>query len=193
MNPYTNNVVNRIGELGARNLWEKQVPQLNSTFAGAGQFGSTRNGAFMNNALRDNTSETLAAQGNALNTGYQNAVLNFQNDATRAGNVADMGQRLAYQDTAMLDTVGQAKQNLDQQSLNQGFQDFQAQQDYPKQQLDWLSQIMRGLPAQAQTNVMQNTAAPITTASPLQQAAAAFAGTRSALTGPTVAPATRPV
>lgn len=186
MNPYVTDVVDRIGTLGSRNLWENQVPQLNSTFAGAGQFGSTRNGDFMNRALRDNTDSTLAAQGSALNTGYQNAVINFQNDATRVGNASNMDQQLTYQDVGMLDASGLKQQNLDQQSLDQGYNDFTTQQQYPKNQLDWLSQIIRGLPAQNQTSGVTSASAPVQTMSPLQQAAAAFAGTRSALTGPSV-------
>lgn len=191
MNPYMDQVVNRIGDLGQRNFTERLLPQINSTFSGSGQFGSDRNMDFLNQGVRDTNESILGQQASALNTGFQNAVTNFQNDATRVGNAANMGQTLSYQDIGMLDASGQKQQNIGQQSLDQGYQDFMAQQNYPKQNLDWLSQIMRGLPAQNQQTEMMSKSAPITTMSPLQQAAAAFAGTRSALTGPSV-PAVKP-
>jgi hypothetical protein len=66
MNPYVNNVVDRIATLGNRNLTENVLPQVNSTFTGAGQFGSTRNADFNLRALRDNQDAVSGAQATAL-------------------------------------------------------------------------------------------------------------------------------
>jgi hypothetical protein len=66
MNPYIDNVVNRIGTLGNRNLTENVLPQVNSTFTGAGQFGSTRNADFNLRGMRDNQEAISGAQGTAL-------------------------------------------------------------------------------------------------------------------------------
>jgi len=66
MNPYVNNVVDRIGVLGNRNLTENVLPGINSTFTGAGQFGSTRNGDFTLRAMRDNQDAVSGAQATAL-------------------------------------------------------------------------------------------------------------------------------
>ena len=70
MNPYTQSVVDRIAQLGQRNLTESILPQINSTFVGAGQFGSDRNASFMNRAMRDANESILGQQADALNKGY---------------------------------------------------------------------------------------------------------------------------
>lgn len=184
MNPYISNVTDRIAQLGQRNLTENLLPQVNSTFIGAGQFGSDRSADFTNRAVRDTNESILGQQGQALQTGYQNAVTNFQNDATRAGNVANMGTQLGYQDVGMLDTIGQQKQALGQKALDLGYTDFQNQVNYPKTQLQFLNEMVRGLPNTSSAYQTQTTAAPNPVMSPLQQAASAFAGTRATLAGP---------
>jgi hypothetical protein len=83
MNDYTNNVVNRIAELGNRNLTENVLPQVNSTFTGAGQFGSTRNADFDNRALRDNQDAISGAQATALMQSQNNAMSAWQADQQR--------------------------------------------------------------------------------------------------------------
>lgn len=184
MNPYTDNVVNRIAQLGQRNMTENLMPQVNSTFTGAGQFGSSRNGDFMGRTLRDTQDSILGQQSTALQSGYQNAVTNFQNDATRAANVANMATQLGYQDVGMLDTVGLQKQALGQKSLDLAYSDYQNQVNYPKQQLQFLNEMVRGLPNQTSAYQTSFNATPNPIQSPLQQAAAAFAGTRGVLSQP---------
>jgi hypothetical protein len=66
MNPYTTNVVNEQARLSNQNLFENTIPQLNSTFTGAGQFGSTRNADFMNRAIRDQQQQLTGQQGQTL-------------------------------------------------------------------------------------------------------------------------------
>jgi hypothetical protein len=112
MNPYISAVNQNVATLGQRNLSENLLPQVNSTFTGAGQFGSTRNADFTNRAVRDANESILNTQNQNLNTGYNQAVQAFQNDATRAGNVANMGTQLGYQDAGMLSQVGQTEQGL---------------------------------------------------------------------------------
>lgn len=83
MNPYVDNVVNRIQTLGNRNLTENVLPQVNSTFTGAGQFGSTRNGEFTNRALRDNQEAISGAQGTALMQAQTQANEQYAAEKTR--------------------------------------------------------------------------------------------------------------
>jgi hypothetical protein len=52
--------------LSNQNFNEQVVPGLNSTFAGAGQFGSTRNADFMNRAIRDQQTQLAGQQGQTL-------------------------------------------------------------------------------------------------------------------------------
>ena len=185
MNPYISAVNQNVATLGQRNLSENLLPQVNSTFTGAGQFGSTRNADFTNRAVRDANESILNTQNQNLNTGYNQAVQAFQNDATRAGNVANMGTQLGYQDAGMLSQVGQTEQGLQQQGLDLAYQDFQNQINYPKANLQFLNEMMRGLPANmAQQYPTSSTVTAPQTISPLQAAAQGFAGMRSALAGP---------
>lgn len=180
MSPYTSNVVDRIAQLGQRNLSENLMPQVNSTFTGAGQFGSTRNADFMNRALRDANESILGQQAQALQTGFQNAQNMSLADLQRQAQLGGQVQQFLGQDIGMLSTAGQQQQNLTQQNLDAARNDWTNQNNWQRQSLDWLSQIIRGLPAQQQTTQAQTTipsgAAQI---SPLAAAAQGFAGART--------------
>jgi hypothetical protein len=182
MNPYTDQVVNRIAQLGQRNLSENLLPQVNSTFAGAGQFGSSRNADFTNRALRDTNESVLGQQANALQSGYQNAQSNALADLQRQANLGGQVQQYGAQDTGLLSTAGQQQQALTQQNLGVAKQDWQQQNEFQKQNLDWLSQIIRGLPAQSSTYA-SNTSIPTAASSisPLAAAAQGFLGARTAV------------
>ena len=180
MNPYTDSVVNRIAQLGQRNLTENLLPQVNSTFTGSGQFGSTRNSGFMNNALRDANESILGQQSQALQTGFQNAQNMALADSQRLANLGGQVQQFAANDVGALSTAGQQLQGLTQQNLNTANQDWQSQNNWQRQNLDWLSQIIRGLPAQ-QSTFSSTTPTPSsgTQISPLAAAAQGFAGART--------------
>lgn len=152
MNPYTDNVVDRIGQLGTRNLTEQLLPQVNSTFTGAGQFGSTRNADFTNRAIRDVNDNILGQQNQALQTGYQNAIQNFGNDMTRLGTLAGQQQQygqnlsnMGQQDATTLYNLGNLQKNQDQQSYDLGYNQFLEQRDYPKSQLEFMNSLVRGI------------------------------------------------
>ena len=78
MNPYVNNVIDANTQQSNQNLMENVLPGVNSTFAGNGQFGSTRNADFTNRAIRDNNqtlantnATTLMNAQNTANTNYK--------------------------------------------------------------------------------------------------------------------------
>ena len=180
MNPYTDSVVNRIAQLGQRNLTENLMPQVNSTFTGAGQFGSTRNAGFMNNALRDANESILGQQSSALQTGFQNAQNMALADLQRQAQLGGQVQQYAANDVGALSTAGGQQQALTQQNLTAANNDWQSQNNWQRGNLDWLSQIIRGLPAQ-QSTTQSVTQVPTagTQISPLAAAAQGFAGSRA--------------
>lgn len=91
MNPYVNNVVNEQARLSNQNLFENVLPGVNSTFTGAGQFGSSRNADFTNRAIRDQQYNLAGQQGNTL--------MNAQNQAAQQyGQWQQMGTSAAQQD-----------------------------------------------------------------------------------------------
>ncbi len=87
MNPYVNNVVNEQARLSNQNFNEQVVPGINSTFAGAGQFGSTRNADFMNRAVRDQQYNLAGQQGQTLFNAQQAAGQQYK-DWTNMGTQA---------------------------------------------------------------------------------------------------------
>lgn len=158
MNPYIDSVVNRIGELGGRNLSENLLPQVNDSFIRAGQFGSSGNFDLTGRALRDTQEAVLAQQNQALAGGFDSSMKNYQGALDRRlsagqalGSAAQLGQGLRLQDAAALQGIGGAQEDKTQQSLNLGYQDFLEQRDYPRSQVDWLSNIIRGVPAPTST------------------------------------------
>lgn len=104
MNPYTENVVNRIGELGQRNLSEKLLPALTSKYISAGQLGFGPRGAVAPSsgmmtdtarALRDVNADVLAQQADALQKGYGEAAALSAADLSRYGTLGQYAGNLA--------------------------------------------------------------------------------------------------
>jgi len=187
MSPYTDSVVNRIAQLGNQNFTENLLPQVNSTFAGSGQFGSTRNADFTNKAMRNNQETILGQQANALESGYQNASQNALQDLTRQANVATQTQQLGAQDVAYLDTLGQTQQNQTQRNMDVANQDYTNQVNYPRQQLSFASDIIRGTPTSSTSyQATTNPGSAATTLSPLAAAAQGFLGGRALSTNTTI-------
>lgn len=151
MSPYISGVVNRIGELGGRNLTENLLPGVNDTFTGAGQFGSRRHGEFTNRAVRDVNESVLGQQALALQQGQDSAMGAYnaaQGRKLSAGNqlgaLAQAQQGMGLQDAAALEAVGQTQQQQNQAGLDLAYQDFREQRDYPRTQVEWLNNILKG-------------------------------------------------
>lgn len=112
MSPYTDSVVNRIGELGTRNLTENMLPGVNDIFTKAGQFGSSRHGDFTLRALRDANESTLGQQSQALEQGYGTAANIFGQDMSRQGQLAGIAGSAAGTDMNALTSMGATAGNL---------------------------------------------------------------------------------
>jgi hypothetical protein len=63
----------------------------------------------------------------------------------QAANMQQQEQAMRAADVAALEGAGRAQQEQQQAQLNAAQQQFQAEQLYPKQQMDWLSTQIRGL------------------------------------------------
>jgi hypothetical protein len=169
MNPYTDAVVDRIGDLGARNLNEKLMPAINSDFIRAGQYGSTPMMAETGRALRDVSEGVLAEQNKALQAGYgmaldtagadmarfgqvgatagnlSNADTSAQIDASKvAGALGTVAQDARYADINALGGVGNSINDLTQSNLDLAYKDFSDQRDYQQNQLEWMNNLVKG-------------------------------------------------
>jgi len=176
MNPYTNQVVNRIGDLAQRQLSENIIPTIQSQFIGGGSFGGSRSGVALARGMRDLQESTLAQQAQAMQQGYTQAGTQMQADQTRlaqmgqaAGNLqgADQArlldlakqqetlgglqQQAGLTEAAALESVGGQKQALAQRSMDTAYQDFQQQQNDPYNRIAFMNAAVRGLDLPSRT------------------------------------------
>jgi hypothetical protein len=176
MNPYTNQVVNRIGDLAQRQLSENIIPTIQSQFIGGGSFGGSRSGEALARGMRDLQESTLAQQAQAMQQGYTQAGTQMQADQTRlaqmgqaAGNLqgADQArlldlakqqetlgglqQQAGLTEAAALEGVGGQKQALAQKSMDTAYQDFMNQQNDPYNRIAFMNAAVRGLDLPSRT------------------------------------------
>ena len=112
MNPYLSNVIGANTQQSNQNLFENVLPQVNSTFTGAGQFGSSRNAEFMNRAIRDNQQVLSNTNSKAL-LDAQNAAAAQYSDWANKGMTAGSGiGNLAGIYSNAASGVGQAGQGV---------------------------------------------------------------------------------
>lgn len=176
MNPYISNVTNRAKDLALRSWNEDLLPGIQDTFIRNGTFASSNMLDKMLKGARDVTQNIQSAADASLAGAYQTAGTQFQQDASRFGNLAQLAgnltnadadrqiqagtqeqslaeliQTLGLKDAAAMEGIGNAQQAQTQKNYDLAYQDFVSQRDYPKQQIDWMSQIMNGLPANKTT------------------------------------------
>lgn len=118
MNPYTEQVVNRIGALGARTLQEQLIPGIQSQMIAAGQFGGTRQAELMGRAIRDTMEGISAQQAQALQQGYGQAAGLSQADLERQAQLAQTAGGLGFQQQGALARAGEQMGALGQQIGN---------------------------------------------------------------------------
>jgi hypothetical protein len=199
MNPYESLVTNRMGDIAARQIREKLMPELGDQFIRAGQYGSTRQQELAQRGVRD-ISENLASQiGTQLAQGYTTAGQQAQEDLRRLASIgqaqgtlagtemqglsnlanvqaglAQKEQALGLQGAGALETIGMTQQGQAQKNLDLAYQDFLRQTQYPKEQISFLSNIVRGLPSGGGTQAQTTTGmGQQYSASPLAQLASA--------------------
>jgi hypothetical protein len=115
MSPYLDQVMDRVGDMGARTLREKLMPAIGDTFTRAGQFGSARQQAATGDALRDVNESVIAQQAQLANQGYQQAQQAAGQDLARYGQLGQMMGQLGLGEQQNLANIGQTMGGLDQQ------------------------------------------------------------------------------
>ena len=86
----------------------------------------------------------------AAQYGLAGAGLGLQAGATM-GQLGAQRQGLSLQQAQALQAQGTAQQNLGQRELDTAYQDFINQRDFDKQQISYMSNILRGVPVQPNT------------------------------------------
>ena len=168
MNPYTTQVVDALGALGQRNIQQFLAPQATASAVGTGQFGSKRGAEVLGQAINTGLSNTQAAQSQALQQGYTEALRAAQADqaqklgaASQYGSLATAGQSANLADINALATLGGQEQTIKQN-----------EQLFPLTAMNLGAQALRGY--NVPTTVANTYTGPIPgayAASPLQQIA----------------------
>jgi len=200
MNPYTNQVVDRIGDVAARNLREKFLPEISDRFVGAGQFGGSRQAEMIGRALRDTSESTLAQQTQALQQGYTQAADIAQNDLNRqaqlagtAGNLGQNQQQALLSAGTNLANLGQTYGNMAEQQQRMGVTGLSAlqgvgqqQQALNQQNLDVAYQdfLKQQANPQTQLNALTGTLQGVAGAVPKGQMSSGIEAVNSGSTGP---------
>ena len=168
MNPYTSQVVDALGQLGTRNIQQFLAPQATASAVGSGQFGSKRGAEVLGQAINTGLQNVNAAQSQALQTGYSQALQAAQADQAsklaasgQLGSLAQQGQNMSLADINAMATLGGQQQTI-----------AQNEQLFPLQALNASSQNIKGFTVP--TNVSSTYTGPIPGAyssSPLAQIA----------------------
>lgn len=178
MSPYLNGADQAVYNLGNQNLMEQVLPQVNSTFTGAGQFGGSRNADFENRAIRDAGQAESNAVANLNNTAYGNAqqqqlAWNGQPAAaaTAQEQLGTTGLQNYWNNVNPAYNMGTSEQNIQQNALNTNYQNWMNSITTPQNMYGALSSALpayssmwSGLPASSATTV-----APLNQSNNLQQ------------------------
>ena len=117
MNPYNEQVTDRIAQLGARNLSENILPSIGSDFIKSGGYGSTSQRDSIGRAVRDTQESILGQQAQALQQGYGQAAQAYQADAARQAGLAGTAGNLGLGQGSLQLQAGQQIGNIGQTAL----------------------------------------------------------------------------
>lgn len=120
LNPYTQQAAQATVSDLTRNLQEKILPEVNTTFTGAGQFGSSRNKEFEARAIRDTQEAAAKALAQANYGAYTSAQQAYSDWANKELQAAQGTAGLAGQQTSLgqaISGVGTQQAQVAQQQV----------------------------------------------------------------------------
>lgn len=157
MNPYIQQVVQNTTNEALRSN-QIQQNQLRNQAGNVGAFGGSRM-AIAEQELANNTQRNLNNTVSDLySQGYDKALSQFNADrqygldsltpylqySNQLAGLADQNQAYRLKDTEALNNVGNARRNMAQTALDTAYQDWAAQKDYNKGQINYLSSVLQG-------------------------------------------------
>lgn len=164
MSPYQQSVTDVAKAAAVREAQMAQQAQnlgaaRQGTYGGARQLlaNTERERNLLTNLSNIQTQGAQSAYDRALQSQQFGANLGMQGLGQALGAGAQLGQIGATQQAAdiarqnQMALMGGQQQALEQQKINQAIQDYATQQQYPMMQLGFMSNMLRGLPLQAQT------------------------------------------
>jgi hypothetical protein len=160
-NPYENQVVQQSMQDIAR-AGQMQQQQLGAQAVGAGAFGGSRQGVAQAELGRATMEQQGRTAGQLRQQGYAQAQQAAQNAAQLQAGLGGQAQQMGVQDINTLLGIGGLTQQTSQQGLDVARQNLLAQQSMPYQEIGFLSDIFRGVPALQQTTSTATTPPPST-------------------------------
>jgi len=173
MSPYQQNVTDYQKQQAVMD-YGRQLPGTNAAAVNKGAFGGSRQAIVEGEGQRNLQNQLAGIQA----TGSQNAFQNAQQAQQFGANLGLQGMGLANQSAGLLGQMGQQnyaqqmginaaqqqagaqQQAFNQQGLTNQYQDFLNRQNYPYQQLGFMSDIIRGTPTGGVTTAQKSEAAP---------------------------------
>ena len=143
---------------------------------GAGAFGGSR-GALQQSLTQKNTLQNLSdITGQGYNTAFNNAQNQFNTQQGRNIQEAQFGDQFNMDAAKLQNQFGTQQQQQAQRPLDQAYQDFLNQQNYPYKQLGFMSDLVRGMPvgSTGSTNMYQAPPNTLSTVAGLGMAAAPY-------------------
>lgn len=160
-NQYSGDIIDEVFRLGNENLFENILPGVNTTFTGAGQFGSSRHEDFTNRAVRDTQREALGQASNILFQSRDNAMdqyaLERNRDIAAGEGWASIPGQASVADTNYINNLlrtGEIMRGEEQQALDFDYNTWLKQQN---QAQDFMSMWMTGAVPAAQTGTITET------------------------------------
>lgn len=168
MNPYISNVLDTTEDRMAKRFQEQQGAR-DADAVSKGAFGGSRAAIVTGQAQRDMNDQMAQMEAQQYAQAFNNAEGQFNADrAARlqatgmnlqgAGQLAQLDQMdnsVDLQNANSLMQTGAMQQTQDQNQLTTAYQDFVNQRDFPRQQLNFYSSILRGVPISAQSETTQ--------------------------------------
>ena len=173
MNPFTEDVIARtqqdIAEKGAQ-----QQLQAQASAAGQGAFGGSRQAILQGQIAADTMDQQARTGAQLRSAGFQQAQNLAQQQANQAlrqaqltgqlgvsqAGLGQLGQQLGVQDINTLLGIGGLQQQQGQRELDVARANTLAEQALPFQQIGFMSDIFRGVPALQQTTSQTRTPGP---------------------------------
>lgn len=173
MDPYTRNVLDVQEDMLTRRFNEQQGARQAAAVE-AGAFGGDRQAIAEQQAQRDLNEQLNAMQAEGLRQAYTTGADIFARDeqarqaamglglgaSQQLGQLGGLEQQMGFERADQLMRAGAMRQGQEQAGLDVAYQDFINQRDFPRQQLNFYSSILRGVPISAQSEVSSYQAPP---------------------------------
>jgi len=187
MSPYTQNVVD-IQKREAATDYGKQLEAMQARAGQAGAFGGYRHGQQELGMSKQLSQQLGDIQARGQAAGYEDAYGRFIQDRQARLAKAELGleglgadqrsralrqqalqgmagmsrqaEESQMQRMAALQGVGMTRRGMEQEQMDIAYSDFLQQRDFPKQQIEWYNEMLRGLSPQANQQVQTYTQRP---------------------------------